>query len=172
MARRQRREFLRRTTLKIETVWANTKVAEISCSQLLNYSPKGRMGVPDWNKTVSKIKKMTILHMWVLRIAVFYLLQFELHSSSIRLSEEASLILVKWSTSCSVMSDSAIPWTQARLAPLPWNSPGKNTGVGCPFLLQGIFLTQGSNLGLLHCRQILYHLGHQGSLSFFDVKKD
>ena len=35
---------------------------------------------------------------------------------------------------------------------------------GCHFLLQGIFLTQGSNLGLLHCRQILYHLNHQGSL--------
>ena len=36
-----------------------------------------------------------------------------------------------------------------------------NTGVGCHF--QGIFLTQGSNLGLLHCRQTLYHLSHQGS---------
>ena len=40
---------------------------------------------------------------------------------------------------------------------------GKNTGVGCHFLLQGIFLTQGSNLGLLHCRQTLYHLSHKGS---------
>ena len=45
----------------------------------------------------------------------------------------------------------------------PWNSPGKHTGVGCHFLLQGIFPTQGSNLGLLHCRQILHHLSHQGS---------
>ena len=44
----------------------------------------------------------------------------------------------------------------------PWNSPGKNTGVGCPSLLQGIFLTQGLNPGLLHCRQILYCLSHQG----------
>ena len=43
------------------------------------------------------------------------------------------------------------------------DSPGKNTGVGCHFLLQGIFPTQGSNLGLLHCRQIPYHLSHQGS---------
>ena len=42
----------------------------------------------------------------------------------------------------------------------PWNSPGKYTGVGCHSLLQGIFLTQGSNLNLLHCRQILYHLSH------------
>ena len=34
----------------------------------------------------------------------------------------------------------------------------------CHFLLQGIFLTQGSNPGLLHCRQALYRLSHQGSL--------
>ena len=41
---------------------------------------------------------------------------------------------------------------------------GKNTGVDCHFLLQGIFPTQGSNPGLLHCRQILYQRGnHQGS---------
>ena len=45
----------------------------------------------------------------------------------------------------------------------PWNSPDKNTGVGCHFLLQGIFPTQGSNPGLLHFRQILYHQSHQGS---------
>ena len=45
----------------------------------------------------------------------------------------------------------------------PWNSPGKNTGVGCHFLLWGNFLTQRSNPCLLHCRQILYCLSHQGS---------
>ena len=44
-----------------------------------------------------------------------------------------------------------------------WNSLGKNTRVGSHSLLQRIFLTQGSNLGLLHCRQILYSLSHQGS---------
>ena len=38
-----------------------------------------------------------------------------------------------------------------------------NTGVGCHFLLQRIFPTQGSNPGLPHCRQTLYHLSHQGS---------
>ena len=43
------------------------------------------------------------------------------------------------------------------------DSPGKNTGVGCHALLQGIFLTQGLKLDLLHCRQILYCLIHQGS---------
>ena len=43
----------------------------------------------------------------------------------------------------------------------PWNYPGKNTGVGSHFLLQGIFPSQGSNPRLLHCRQILYCLSHQ-----------
>ena len=45
----------------------------------------------------------------------------------------------------------------------PRDSPGKNTGVGCHALLQGIFPTQGSNPGLPHCRQILYQLSYQGS---------
>ena len=45
----------------------------------------------------------------------------------------------------------------------PWNSPGQNTGVDSLSLLQGIFPTQGSNPGLLHCRLILYRLKHQGS---------
>ena len=44
----------------------------------------------------------------------------------------------------------------------PWDFPGKNTEVGCHFLLQEIFLTQGLNPGLPHCRQTLYHLCHQG----------
>ena len=51
----------------------------------------------------------------------------------------------------------------------PGSSPGKNTG--CHFLLQGTFPTQGSNPGLLHCRQTLYPLSHQGSLQFQSVGK-
>ena len=50
-----------------------------------------------------------------------------------------------------------------RLLP-PWDSPGKNTEVGCHFLLQGIFLTQGSNPGLPHWRQMLSPLSHQGRM--------
>ena len=42
-------------------------------------------------------------------------------------------------------------------------SPGRNNGVGCHVLLQGIIPTQGSNPGLPHCRQILHHLSNQGS---------
>ena len=56
------------------------------------------------------------------------------------------------------------PWTIAPQAPLSWNSPGKNTGVGSHSLLQGIFPTQELNPCNLHCRQMLYLLSHQGSL--------
>ena len=51
----------------------------------------------------------------------------------------------------------------------PWNSPGQNTGVGSRSFPQGIFPLQGSNPGLLHCRQSLYHLSHQkkGTCSCF-----
>ena len=55
-----------------------------------------------------------------------------------------------------------IPRTVAHQAPLSMESPGKNSGVGCHSLLQGIFPTQGSNPNLLYCRQILYCLSHQG----------
>ena len=44
-----------------------------------------------------------------------------------------------------------------------WNSPGQNTGVSSLSFLQRIFPTQGSKLGLLHCRWILYQLSHKGS---------
>ena len=57
----------------------------------------------------------------------------------------------------------ATPWTVAHQAPLSMEFSGKNTGVGSHSLLQRIFPTQGSNRGLLQCRQILYHLRHQGS---------
>ena len=72
------------------------------------------------------------------------------------------------SVSRSVMSNSLQPhglWPTRLLCPQDF--PGKNTRVDCHFLLQEIFLTQGSNLGLLHCRQTLYHLSHQGKLLLF-----
>ena len=52
------------------------------------------------------------------------------------------------------------PMTIARLAPLSTGFPRQEYRVGCHSLLWGIFPTQGSNPGLLHCRQILYHLNH------------
>ena len=47
-------------------------------------------------------------------------------------------------------------WTESTRLLCPRDFPGKNTGVGCHFLLQGIFPTQGSNLHLLHCRRVLF----------------
>ena len=62
------------------------------------------------------------------------------------------------------MSDSVRPHRrQPTGLPGPWDSPGKNTGVGCHFLLQEIFPTRGPNPGLQHCRQTLYRLSHQRS---------
>ena len=60
------------------------------------------------------------------------------------------------------------PWTAAFQALCPWNSPGKNTWVGSHPLLQGIFLTQRSNPGLLHCRQILYYVSHERSVDWLE----
>ena len=57
---------------------------------------------------------------------------------------------VKFTQSCLILCD-------------PNGIPGRNTGVGSLSFLQGIFPTQGSNPGLLHCRQIIYQLSHQGS---------
>ena len=71
--------------------------------------------------------------------------------------------ILKWGVSHSVVSDSLQPHRLGLARPFcPRRSPGKSTRVGCHSLLQGIFLTQGSNPGLLHCRHTLYHLSHQG----------
>jgi len=55
-----------------------------------------------------------------------------------------------------IMSDSVTPWTVNTRLFYPWDIQGNNAGVGCHFLLYGIFPTQGSNPYLLHCRWILY----------------
>ena len=52
-----------------------------------------------------------------------------------------------------------------------WNSPGQNTGVGSLSLLQGIFPTQESNWGILHCRRILYQLSYEGTPKYTSIKK-
>ena len=54
----------------------------------------------------------------------------------------------------------ATPWTVARQAPLLWDFPGKNTGVGYHFFLQGIFQTQRSNMCLLHWQVDSLPLSH------------
>ena len=62
------------------------------------------------------------------------------------------------------MSDSFVtPWTVACQALLPWDFPGKNTGVGSYFLLQVLFPTQGLNSHLLHWQVGSLQLSHLGS---------
>ena len=75
-----------------------------------------------------------------------------------------SVLVLYESESQSVVSDSLRPHGLYS----PWNSLGQNTGVGSPFLLQGIFPTQRSNPCLSHCRRILYQLSHLGSLRILE----
>ena len=64
----------------------------------------------------------------------------------------------------------ATPWTVAYNAPPSMGFSRQEYWSGLPFHLQRIFLTQGSNPGLLHCRQTLYRLSHQGSLCQEELK--
>ena len=80
-------------------------------------------------------------------------------------------LVSKWSRS--VVSNSLWPHGLKPTGLLhPWDFPGKNTVVGCHFLLQGNFPTQGLNPGLLHCRQTLYRLSHEGSLDSILKNRD
>ena len=95
-----------------------------------------------------------------LRQAVAWLLQLIAHENL----EQFSSFNPKYGSgnvSHSVLSDSLQP--QAARLPCPWDSLGKNTGMGCHFLLQGICPTQGLSPGLPQCRQTLYHLSHHRS---------
>ena len=75
-----------------------------------------------------------------------------------------------WLVSRSVVPNSLQPHgPQPTRLLCPWDFPGKDTGVGCHFLLQGTFLTQGSNPGLLHYRQILYQ---QSYISTYSLDSD
>ena len=83
-----------------------------------------------------------------------------------------ALALNCWTVSCSVVPESLCPHRLDPRLLCPWDSPGKNTGVGCHLVLQGIFLTQRSNLRflcLLHCRQVLYCLSLGKSKCIFRV---
>ena len=84
---------------------------------------------------------------------------------SVRDNELSAWVTYLLLFSCSVMSDSAAPWVVACQPPLLWDFPGKKTGVGCHFLLQGIFPTQGSTPYLLHWQVDSLPSSHLGSLN-------
>ena len=62
-----------------------------------------------------------------------------------------------------VVSESETPWTVAHEVPLSLRFSRQEYWSGFPFPSPGIFPTQRFNSSLLHCKQILYHLSHQGS---------
>ena len=79
-------------------------------------------------------------------------------------SKGISFLICQWKTeSCSVVSNSATPWTVVPQAPLSIEFSRQEYWSGSHSLLQGIFPTQRSNPNLLHCRQILYCLSNQRS---------
>ena len=84
------------------------------------------------------------MHHWVLKNSI---------TKYCSLKEKWKKVKVKVAQSC--------PTLQPHGLYSLWNSLGQNTGVGSLTLLQGIFSTQGSNPGLLHCRRILYQLSHK-----------
>ena len=92
----------------------------------------------------------------------------EIQSPSLKLSFLYILLSVNHACMLSCLSRVlffATPWTVARQALCPWDFPGKNTGVGCHFLLQGIFPTQKLNLCLLYLLQ-----WQAGSLALVPLK--
>ena len=100
---------------------------------------------------------------WLSGLWRSFLYTSSVYSCHFFLISSASVKLV--SVSHSVVPDSLrLHGLQPTRFLCPWDFPGKDTGVGCHFLLQGIFPTQGSNPGLLHCRQILYWVSYKGSL--------
>ena len=88
-----------------------------------------------------------------------------------RLSSSSNKIhyIIFFSVLCAVLSHSVLSNSLRPMDCSPpgtsvhGDSPGRNTGVVCHALLQGIFPTHGLNPGLPHCRRLLYHLSHQGS---------
>ena len=82
--------------------------------------------------------------------------------------EVSKIVVVVYSLSCVWLFT---PWTVAHKAPLSMRFPSKNTGMHCHFLLQGLFLNQGSNPCFLHWQVYSLPLSHQGSPEKLGGKK-
>ena len=97
------------------------------------------------------------LNHFILPLAVYEGSSFLWHADNM-LCLVAQLCLTLWNS-----MDCSPPGSSAH-----GDSPGKNTGVGCHALFQGIFPTQELNPRLPHCGRILYHLSHQGRPRILD----
>ena len=124
-----------------------------------------------WYKGLPKFLQSLCLILWqrLLFIVLNPQSRFYLSSAGVLVPKHSFLLLPGIESESESISHSVVPrslWLYG-LGPTNllclWNLPGKNTGVGSHSLLQGISPTQGSNLSILYCRQILYRLSHQGS---------
>ena len=127
--------------------------------------------ITSWHIEGGKWKQWQILFSWTPK-------SLQTVTATMKLKDVCSLEGKLWQT-CAVLSLDALSWgcMLTLCNPVDCSLPGssvhgdsaaKNTGVGCHSLLQGIFSTQGSNPGLLHCWWILYHLSQQGSLTILE----
>ena len=110
------------------------------------WTVRSLVGCSPWDRKESDTAEQFHFWQYSLMFSVMFTTMFTLYAG-----------LSHWVTSNSLQSSSPPHSSVCR------DSPGKNTGVGCHVLLHGIFPSQGSNPGLPHCRQILYHLSYQGS---------
>ena len=124
------------------------------CLQL-NFMPSSHSFCYEWLLLIDTFRYSTIFpklfqkyfFLWFPGFRDFYIVLL-LHSFSSFLIKKKERL---WS--CSVVWFFATPQARATRLLCPWDFPGKSTGVGCHFLLQGIFWTQGLNPGLPCCRQ-------------------
>ena len=86
-----------------------------------------------------------------------YKWQYVHSKQKIKQGNEDSNVVIVQLLSCIPLYCNPMDCSQGVLVPLSMDSPGKNTGVGCHTLLQGIFLTQGSKVQLLHWQADFYH---------------
>ena len=116
-----------------------------------------RKGMTNLDSILKSIDIILLTKVHLVKTMVFPVVMYGCEKE---LDHKESWSKVKWLSHVQLFAN---PWTVAYRLLRPWDFPGKNTGVSCHFLLQEIFPIQGLNLGLPHCRQMLYHMSHQGS---------
>ena len=122
---------------------------------LRDHTPPLFQKPPEPRIYISSLPRMTLY------LYYMFIYPWTIHRISLHVFKLYIYGIIKWSEvtqSCPTLcdpTDCSLPGS-----PVHGNFPGKRIGVGCHFLLQGIFPTQVSNPGLLHCRQMLYPLSH------------
>ena len=127
-----------------------------------NFSPQALIQPENWHIMFKHIcilwlKELNQIHLKIFKGNFRLEFQFLFHLYSLEKIGGGGSLVFK---SCPTL---ATPWTVACQAPLSMRFSRQEYWVGCHSLLQGIFPTQESNSGVLHCRQILYQLSYEGS---------